>query len=194
MRVGLLRHGEVEGGNRFRGSTDDPLSRTGLSQMQAATAATHWDRVISSPLQRCTEFADLYARQNTLLYSLEPRLQEIHFGSWENRSAAELMEETPEALTRFWHDPLTYTPPGGESLSHFQARVLEAWHEILTAHAQQDVLIVTHGGVIRTLLCHILKRPLASLLELRVEHGSLHLFLIDSAGTVIPDDETLPRL
>jgi alpha-ribazole phosphatase len=187
LRVGFLRHGEVEGGNRFRGHTDDPLTSAGLSQMFAAIAdSDRWDRVISSPLIRCAAFSSAFARQNALPLSFDTRLKEIDFGVWEGRSAAELMAEAPEALTRFWRDPDRYPPPGGESLAHFQARLLDAWHNILSAHAGQRLLIVTHGGVIRVLLCHVFEVDVSRWHEFEVLHGQLHHVHIGDDGLARP--------
>ncbi len=183
--LGLLRHGETEGGEMFRGHTDDPLTPAGLAQMQAAVANDpHWQRVISSPLRRCAEFAQAFARRRALPLTFDARLKEIHFGQWEGRSAADLMADSPEALTRFWTDPDANPPPGGESLSRFQARVLEAWEEIVAADAAQRTLIVTHGGVIRVLLCHLSQRPVTAWHEFDAPLGSLRSLRIDQRGLV----------
>lgn len=187
LRVGLLRHGEVAGGNRFRGHTDDPLTPIGLSQMYAAIADSgRWDWVISSPLIRCAEFARAFSRQNSLPLTFDTHLKEMHFGAWEGRSAAELMAETPEALTHFWQDPDASPPPCGESLARFQARVLDGWNNLRSAHAGQRVLIVTHGGVIRVLLCHVFEVPVSRWHAFEVPHGQLHDLRIDDDGLARP--------
>lgn len=183
LRVGLLRHGEVEGGGRFRGHTDDPLTAIGLDQMHAATdGKQRWDRVISSPLVRCAAFAKEYARRYSTPLSFDARLMEMHFGAWEGRTAAELMAIDADALTRFWKDPLHNTPPGGEPLARFQVRVLDAWNHIVTQYPAQHVLIVTHGGVIRVLLCHVLNQTLAQLQTFEVRHGALYRVHVDDVG------------
>jgi len=174
MRVELRRHGEVEGGSRFRGHTDDALTSIGLQQMRAAADGRHWDRVIGSPLVRCAAFAEEYARRYSTPCSFDARLMEMHFGNWEGRTAAELMQTDANALTRFWNDPLHNTPPGGEPLVQFQTRVLDAWNDIVTEYPAQRVLIVTHGGVIRVLLCHVFEVPMSRWHEFEVPHGQLH--------------------
>lgn len=175
LRVGLLRHGEVEGGARFRGHTDDPLTPAGLAQMHTALADHGgWDRVISSPLIRCAEFSNAYAGQNALPLTFDARLKEMYFGLWEGRSAAELMAEDSEALARFWRNPDACPPPDGESLTRFQTRVLDAWNDIVSAYTGQRVLIVTHGGVIRVLLCHVSGIPVSRWHEFEVPYGRLY--------------------
>ncbi|MFO8155736.1 MAG: histidine phosphatase family protein, partial [Thiohalospira sp.] len=85
--VDLLRHGEPEGGRRYRGQSDDPLSATGWQQMQAAVAgATPWQRVISSPLSRCRVFAETLAAERGLPLEVEADFREIGFGEWEGQS------------------------------------------------------------------------------------------------------------
>lgn len=195
LRVGLLRHGEVEGGGRFLGHTDSPLTAAGQSQMYAAiTDNDHWARVISSPLSRCAEFAHDFAHRRSLPLSFDPRLKEMHFGAWEGRSAAELMETDAETLGRFWADPAHNPPPGGEPLAQFQARVLDAWYDILADRPGRSVLVVTHGGVIRMLLCHVQGVPLARWHEFEVKHGQLHGVRIDSDGVAIPASESIVRV
>ncbi|MEW5703557.1 MAG: alpha-ribazole phosphatase [Pseudomonadota bacterium] len=174
-RIDLLRHGETQGGACFRGSTDDPLTDTGLDQMRSSTNGNHgWDQVITSPLERCASFAKAFARQRSLPITFDKRIQEMHFGAWEGHTAAELAAKDPDALARFWSNPDGYPPPGGEPLAQFQARVLAAWNSITHRHNGQHVLVVTHGGVIRVLLCHAQQRPIGKLLEIEVKHGALY--------------------
>lgn len=184
MLIGLLRHGEVEGGRRFWGRSDVPLSLAGLIQMWAAVdAGPLWDRVISSPLSRCAEFAHAYAGRHRLPLSLDPRLQEMDFGAWEGRSAEELMSTAPAALRRFWEAPDDQPPPGGECLGRFQGRVLQAWDALLAECADDDhILMITHGGVIRVLLGHVLGHPVDRLLELEVGYASLHRLQVGRAS------------
>lgn len=193
MRVGLLRHGEVNGGSRFRGHTDDALTSIGLQQMRAATDGRHWSQVVSSPLVRCAAFANAFARQHSLPLTFDPRLREMHFGMWEGRSASELMAEDPEALTRFWRDPDSHPPPGGEPLAGFQARVLDAWKDLTSGRIGKRVLVVTHGGVIRILLCHVFAVPVPRWHEFDVPHGKLHGVHIGGDGLGSPACKEEPR-
>ncbi|MEE9412281.1 MAG: alpha-ribazole phosphatase family protein [Methylococcales bacterium] len=180
--AGLLRHGEVEGGSRFRGSTDDPLTSVGMQQMRDATKGECcWDQVITSPLQRCAVFANEYANQHQLPLSIEKRIAEIHFGSWEGYTAAELMKTQHAELTRFWNNPLDYTPPHAEPLTDFITRAHNAWHDMMLNYAGKRVLIVAHGGVIRVLLCYIQNYPIEKMLEIDVKHGAL--FTVNISGT-----------
>ncbi len=173
--IDLLRHGETAGGARFRGSTDDALTEVGWTQMRTATeqGAPGWDRIISSPLKRCADFACELGQQHSLPVSLDERFQEMHFGAWEGCSAAELMATDADALTRFWNDPLRHTPPQAEPLADFELRVMSAWRDVVSRYAGENILLVTHGGVIRVLLCHTRQHPIERLLEFEVGHASI---------------------
>ena len=115
LHLDLLRHGETELGGGLRGSLDDALTARGWEQMHAAVATGGpWDRLVSSPLQRCARFAEQLGRRLNIPVHLDADLQELHFGAWEGRSAAALMDTDAEALGRFWADPYEFTPPDGE--------------------------------------------------------------------------------
>jgi len=177
--VDLLRHGETVGGPCFRGSIDDALTENGWSQMDAVigkemiNGTRIWDRIISSPLQRCSAFAHKFGQQYSLPVHLDTRFKEMHFGCWEGRTAAELMSTDEDALTQFWNDPIQNTPPEAEPLLEFNQRVLSAWADLLRDYQGERILLVTHGGVIRVLLCHAQQRPIKQLLDIDVKHAAL---------------------
>jgi alpha-ribazole phosphatase len=183
LRLDLLRHGETELGGGLRGSLDDALTDIGWAQMRAAVVdAGPWNRIISSPLQRCARFAEELAETVKLPLHLEPDLQELHFGEWEGRSAAQLMETDAEGLGLFWADPYTFTPPQGEPLPMFSARVLGAVLRLQQAYAGERVLLVSHGGVMRLLLAQARGLPREQLLQVEAGHGALLSIQINAGG------------
>ncbi|HWD32958.1 alpha-ribazole phosphatase family protein [Pseudomonas caricapapayae] len=174
MIIDLLRHGETELGGGLRGSLDDALTDKGWAQMQAAVeAGGPWQALVSSPLQRCAHFAQALGEQLHLPLQLAPGLQELHFGEWEGRSAAELMLTHEQQLGQFWADPYAFTPPGGEAVIDFSGRVLKAIAELHREHADKHLLLVTHGGVMRLLLARARGLPREQLLQVEVGHGAL---------------------
>ncbi len=173
-RIDLLRHGETEGGERYRGSTDDVLSARGWEQMRAAVGeACPWTGIISSPLKRCAEFAAELAQRHALPVEFDARLREIHFGAWEGKTATELLASHPEHIARFWKDPALNPPPGGEALASFEARVLAAWHEHRARQIGRQVLIITHGGPIRAIVGHMQGLSWPDRFEIEVPHASI---------------------
>lgn len=187
--IDLLRHGEPAGGTRFRGHTDDPLSELGWAQMRASVRGGQWDRVVSSPLLRCAEFAGELAASLGLPLETEGRFREIGFGRWEGRTPEELMQIDPDRLDRFWRDPARHTPPGGESLDAFAARVRAGWEDLLARHEGKKILVVAHGGVNRMILCHALQIPVHNLFRLEVPFAAMSRLRVLGSGA-----EALPQL
>ncbi|WP_439879240.1 alpha-ribazole phosphatase family protein [Pseudomonas prosekii] len=185
LHLDLLRHGETELGGGLRGSLDDALTEKGWAQMRAAVIEQGpWDRLVSSPLQRCARFADELGVQLGLPVQIEKDLQELHFGAWEGQSTAALMDTSAEALGRFWSDPYAFTPPDGEPVADFSARVLAAVERLHAAHAGERVLLITHGGVMKLLLAQARGLPREQLLNVDVAHASLHSLSV-SAGALL---------
>jgi alpha-ribazole phosphatase len=183
LHLELLRHGETELGGGLRGSLDDALTEQGWAQLRGSVVeAGPWDRVISSPLQRCARFAEELAAQHGVPLTLEPDLQELHFGVWEGRSAAELMQTDAEALGRFWADPYAFTPPEGEPLLTFETRVLAAVQRLHGRHAGERLLLITHGGVMRLLLARARGLPRSELLQVQVAHAERFRLRVEADG------------
>ncbi|WP_016773712.1 alpha-ribazole phosphatase family protein [Pseudomonas sp. R62] len=185
LRLDLLRHGETELGGGLRGSLDDALTANGWTQMRAAVVdGGPWDRIVSSPLQRCARFAAELGEQLNLSVHLDKDLQELHFGAWEGQSAAALMEMDAEALGLFWADPYGFTPPQGEPVSAFSARVLAAVAGLHAAYAGERILLVSHGGVMRLLLAQARSLPREQLLNVEVGHGALFALTVEADGAL----------
>ncbi len=183
LRLDLLRHGETELGGGLRGSLDDALTDKGWAQMRAAVVEQGpWDRLVSSPLQRCARFAEALGAQLELPVQLEKDLQELHFGAWEGQSAAALMETDADALGSFWADPYAFTPPQGERVADFSSRVLAAVERLHAAYAGERLLLISHGGVMRLLLAQARGLPREQLLNVSVGHGAMFSLSVESAG------------
>jgi alpha-ribazole phosphatase/probable phosphoglycerate mutase len=187
--VDLLRHGEPEGGVKYRGSLDDPLSLRGWAQLRTAVGENcPWTAIVSSPLSRCAAFAGELANRHGLTLEIEPGFREISFGEWEGCTPADIMAATPNALRQFWSDPLTYGPPGGERIGDFNTRVATAWENLLQRHIGRHILLICHGGTIRILLRHILEMPLKRIWRLEVPYATLSRVCIYAHG---PEAEPL---
>jgi alpha-ribazole phosphatase/probable phosphoglycerate mutase len=172
--VDLLRHGEPQGGRRFRGQTDDPLSDLGWRQMREAVGdATPWQHIVSSPLQRCSAFARELADRHRLSCTLEPGFKEIRFGVWEGFTVEEIQQRDGEHYRRYREDPEVFMPAGAESMAEFVARVARTWESLLGAQRGRHVLLVCHAGVIRAVLGTVLGITPKNLFRIQIDYASL---------------------
>jgi len=168
----LLRHGQPEGGNVFRGRTDHPLTDEGWQQMYTACENREWDVIITSPLTRCQAFAHKLADKLQLEVVIAEDFREYDFGLWENQPMEKVFKEDFKRLKGMWDDPLNFVAPEGEALANFEGRVLKAWFGCL-ARPEDRQLIVCHGGVIRILLKEVLGLPFQNINRVDVSYGSL---------------------
>jgi len=178
--IELLRHGELEGDDTFRGSTDDALTDGGWQQMVAALDnKNEWDIIITSPLSSCREFAEVIAQEEEIDLEINKQFKEIDFGEWEDKTPNEIMKEDGDLLKAWWQSPTQITPPNGEDFYDFSARVLKAYKELLQEYQGKRILLVTHSGVIRILLMKILGMQDENLFRLNVDYASFSRVCIE---------------
>lgn len=151
--LALVRHGETRANleGLWHGSTDTPLTERGREQARRVAqflAAEHAGAaaVYSSPLQRALDTARSIGSALDLPVRVHGGLSEYDLGAWEGRSFRELFG-THDLLGRMRSDP-DYAPHGGESPRQVTARLAGALREIADLHAQQRVIVVSHGGAL----------------------------------------------
>jgi probable phosphoglycerate mutase len=159
--IDLLRHGEPEGGVRYRGDgVDDPLSERGWAQMWAAVGeSSDWTQVVSSPLRRCHTFAEAVAERHGLPLAVDDRFREMGFGAWEGRRHEEVRDADPDAYYAFFRDSVKHPPPGAEPLDTFFARVRAGLLDVFDQHPEGHILLVCHLGVMRAAAALALDMP-----------------------------------
>jgi broad specificity phosphatase PhoE/ribonuclease HI len=175
----LLRHGATEHTVRklFSGSggADPPLTSTGVAQATAAAAALA-DRgvtaIVSSPMRRARETADLVAATLGLAVREVDDLRECAFGEWEGQSFAEVSERWPRELAD-WLGSTSVAPPGGESFDSVGRRVRRARDQLIARHPDGTVLVVSHVTPIKTLVRVSLGAPTAALFRMELSPASL---------------------
>ncbi|WP_350608358.1 histidine phosphatase family protein [Pseudoalteromonas sp. MER144-MNA-CIBAN-0113] len=163
-QVYLLRHGELEEQNVLAGHTDFLLSEEGIQQLKiACEGLANVDQVCSSPLKRCSQFADSFSDANHLPLYLMEGIKEFNFGDWDGRKYDELWQlASAPTIGDFWQNPWFVSPPNGEDMADFYSRVHHWWQQTLidiTEKKIQSQLVVTHAGVIKQLLAIICQMP-----------------------------------
>lgn len=152
----FLRHGQTSESaeGRYIGHTDVPLSAAGEAQLREMCEQYDYptpDVVFASPLKRCLQTAQIVYPDADIIPMRD--LIEYNFGEFENRTAEEL--ENHPVFPRWLAGEEGVDPPFGESSRDFQKRVCSAFIRIvegLLKTGTTRVAIVTHGGVITTLL------------------------------------------
>ena len=150
-RILLVRHGQSEwnADGRWQGQADPPLSDLGEQQAVAAARAIGMvDAIYASDLARARHTAELVADQLGADVALDRRLRERDAGDWEGRTRVEIDDGWPGYLET------GRRPAGYEADGSVLERVLAALDAIAAAH-DGDVLVVTHGGVVRVLERHL---------------------------------------
>jgi len=175
-QIDIIRHGEPEGGRRYRGhGIDDPLSKIGWQQMwDAVPEKPTWDHIVSSPLLRCLKFSEALADSMGIEFTVQDDLKEIGFGTWEGRTPDDIKNNEGDALERFLQDPVNNRPPGAEPLDDFAGRVWTVYEGIAEQYRGQHVLVVGHAGVVRAITSKILGMSLDDVYSrLKVEYAAI---------------------
>jgi uncharacterized phosphatase len=157
----LIRHGQTDWNkdDKLQGSSDIPLNDAGREQAREAAralaAAGTWHAVVSSPLSRARETAEIIAHDLGLqLGPAYPDLVERDYGSLEGTSSSAAVAAHPHR-----------DYPGAETLDAVAARGRRAMNEIADAYGEQQVVIVAHGTLIRYTLASLAGHPIAGILN-----------------------------
>ena len=166
--VVLLRHGDtrLSPERRFSGvgSADLALSAAGREQAQRAAGSAllrghAFTEVLTSPLTRCQETAQIVAAALGVSIVVDRDLREMDFGVWEGMSFDEVQDRYPEDLLR-WKQSARATPTGSsETLAAVVDRMGTAAERIASRYAGASVVAVTHVTPMKALVAHALGAP-----------------------------------
>ncbi|MCX6486142.1 MAG: bifunctional RNase H/acid phosphatase [Rhodoluna sp.] len=120
-------------------------SKSALAQISKPTA------VVSSPMKRAMETANVIASKLGLSVANEENLKEISFGDWDGHTNQQVGEGWPE-IFEAWRGSWEVTPPNGESLETFDKKIRTARDAILKKYSGQTVVVVAHVMPIRGFL------------------------------------------
>ena len=187
MRILLIRHGRQ---NSPLCNVNVPLAEEGRRQAELLgerLKKEHVDAVWSSDLIRAVETADIINEKLQVPREIRENLKEISFGDMEGLSDSVIADRFEDFLRGRAKMEKDMAYPGGESAADVVKRVLPVMKEI-SEHDYDTVAVVTHGGVIRSLVAHYLGMDLARvpLLAGHLENcGITELWMRKSDGRVI---------
>jgi len=161
LRLIVVRHGETDWSRdgRYAGCHDVPLNALGVRQCEAvadALAGTSISAVYASPLERARTSAEIIAKPHHLPVTIEPAFREMSFGEWEGCLRTDVADRFPELYGVWWNTPQLARLPGAETLDDVSRRVHDALDVLRARHDGEQVILATHGVVIRLLVLRAL--------------------------------------
>jgi probable phosphoglycerate mutase len=173
----LVRHGEtaLSAEKRFSGRGDAALTDRGVEQARAVAArlASYGvTAIVSSPLRRAKETAEIVGGALGCDVAKDDGLVETDFGEWEGLTFAEVRERWPGEMQKWLDDPAV-APPGGESFATTFVRVSQARQRILVAYAGARVVVVSHVTPIKAVVREALDAPPHVLYRIHLDPASL---------------------
>lgn len=180
-RLYLARHGQVVGFDKLtaNGHTDVDITETGVIQMNSLAERlrlVELSAIYATGLKRTEKGARIIAQYHNLPIITRPEMKEIYFGDWEGLSFEEIEKVYPGKLNKRFADIVSYRPPGnGENMEDVSNRVKTCLNEILSKQVGNNILIVAHGGVNRTILCAALGIELKNLFNIQQDYGCLNI-------------------
>jgi probable phosphoglycerate mutase len=185
----LLRHGETvhTRAKRFSGSggDDPPLSADGVAQARAAgerlavvlgTGSDGVAVVVTSPLQRARQTAEVVAELLGAPLEIDDGLAECDFGVWEGLTFAEVQEQWPDELEA-WLASTAVAPPDGESFDEVLVRVRAARDRVLARAHAGTAVVVSHVTPIKTLVLLALEAPARAAYRMELAPASVSTVL-----------------
>jgi alpha-ribazole phosphatase len=179
-RIYLVRHGETEwnASLKYQGQTDVPLSETGKKQadlLGKRLAASKFDGFYSSDLARAYETAGIISLYHKQQIKRIPELREINFGLWEGLDYKEIMGKYPDEIKQWWEKPLLARIPGGETMDEMIKRTTTTVRTIVESHNSGNIVVVTHGGVVRSIVGTVLGMDMNKYWRLRLDNACLNI-------------------
>jgi len=176
MKLILVRHGETEWNikHRVQGSRDIPLNRKGLEQAKKAGLRLKnepIDIIYSSGMRRAMQTAAAIRRFHKVPVRYSSLIKERDFGKLEGMHRDKYRRIREQSGLPFH----LYRPPGGENYVDVSRRVRKFLAMIRKKHSRETVAVVSHGGIIRTFITLITKRPLVNVHEIEQHNAAVNI-------------------
>lgn len=165
LNLVLIRHGEIDSNvaKIYSGRSGEPLNSRGRVQAEQAAAQLTGQPIvalITSPLRRAVETANIIGNSLNLSPQVSAHFNELRMGPWEGLSE-QLVESTyPDEFALWNARPADLALEGRETLDELRSRVLAGLLDLQGRHGASQVAIVSHVAVIRVLMLHAHGRPL----------------------------------
>lgn len=186
----LIRHCEAMGNLKrvFQGSTDCDISETGAKQLEYLKERfknIRLDAVYSSPLIRARKTAEAVACGKGLEIITRRNLTELCGGVVEGRPFQEAFNSIAGLADTWNNHPQDFAPEGGEAMRNAYVRIYEEITELVRINRGKTVAAVSHGGVLRCLMCRVLYNDINRLKDVPwCENTAVTLLKIDDSDKI----------
>lgn len=169
LTLHLIRHGQTNynAERRVQGQFDSVLTETGMQQAEELRPLVETLRltaIYASSNVRAKHTAEIMTAGLPLEIECRDNLREIFMGPWQHRLWSDVAEKDPEQFTFFMSEPDRFYTEGAETFEELQSRGVAAVEEIISAEfspvSQGNVLIVSHGAILKAILGHYAEVPL----------------------------------
>ena len=190
MRLILVRHADSSRDRlgRYIGHTDIGLSKAGKDQVERLRdrlSGEEFHSIYSSDLARALHTAHAIASEHEADIVSRTDLREIDFGEFEGMTYEEIGQNT-ESADRYWMGEDRDVPfPGGESLRDLEERVVQFLDSLGKHHEIQNILIVSHGGPLRVIVCKLLGLSSENWWRIGMDHASVSLLETFPEGAIL---------
>jgi alpha-ribazole phosphatase len=185
VKLFLIRHGQTESNaqGRYQGSMDTNLTQAGVKQARLAKkylSRVKFSNIYSSPLKRAVDTAEILVKGTGLKVMIRENLKELNFGKWEGLKFEEINTIYRQDYQDWLADPFKNPPTGGENFGELIARASEEINKIVAENPEgSSIAVVTHGGVILSLIVKWLKIPSECWRSLIQRQGAINVVVID---------------
>lgn len=186
----LVRHGQTVWNleMKYQGHTDIALTAKGLKQARLVAKRLRNEKVAAvyaSDLSRAYITAENIAALFSLPVIAMPELREISFGEWEGLTYTNINQGWPEVMAELFASPDHVQIPGGETFRELKARAAKAVKKIVLRHPDETVVVVSHGGTIRTLLCDALDINLNYVWNIKQDNTAVNIIEYHDNRTLV---------
>lgn len=169
-KIYITRHGETEWNivRKMQGHHDSPLTELGTKQanwLKERLKDINIDYIYSSPLNRAFSTANIIKGDRDVDVVTIDELKEIHLGSWEGNLINDIKDRFPDKHYHFWNEPHIYEPVDGETFEELTNRVGCFFDVVKDKHKNDDILIVAHAIVLKTLLNYVEMNDISKIWE-----------------------------
>lgn len=170
-KIYMVRHCEAMGNVKrvFQGSTDFDISDVGEQQLEYLKERfkdIEFDRIYSSPLKRARKTAEAVLGERKMLVQTEFGLRELSGGFVEGKPFVEAFNAIPSLADAWDNHPQDFAPPGGEPMRDAYKRIWNTVLRLAKYNKDKTIVCATHGGVMRCLLCRLLKGSIEHLVDM----------------------------